>query len=278
MQSLNISTSAMRGIQQALDNTANNLSNIDTIGYKRRVASFSELLTDSMNEQPAADNQNRNTPVGIRVGSGAHLAMTKLDLGQGSLKQTDVPTDVLIEGDGYFLVTRKIKDANNITVDEESRFTRNGSFKVSYDDDEDGYVLHTSSGHILTDEDGKNIVLQEPVRNIEISPNGTMNADGLLVPVKIGVWNVDNPDQLKQVGENLFDAELVFMAGGPKNKYTSSYDNGVTLRQGALESSNVSMTEEMSQLVNIQRAYQLNSRAIGISDQMMGIANQLRSR
>ena len=100
MQSLNISTSAMRGIQQALDNTSNNLSNIDTIGYKRRVASFSELLTDSMNEQPATDNQNRNTPVGIRVGSGAHLAMTKLDLGQGSLKQTDVPTDVAIEGDG----------------------------------------------------------------------------------------------------------------------------------------------------------------------------------
>ncbi|MCE0451290.1 flagellar hook-basal body protein [Brevibacillus sp. AF8] len=277
MQSLNISTSAMRGIQQALDNTANNLSNIDTIGYKRRVASFSELLTDSMNEQPAADNQNRNTPVGIRIGSGAHLAMTKLDLGQGSLKQTDVPTDVLIEGDGYFLVTRKIKDASKITVDEESRFTRNGSFKLSYDDDDKGYVLHTTSGHILTDENGANIVFPEPVKNISISPDGTFSADGMLAPVKIGVWNVENPDQLKQVGENLFDAELAFGAG-PQSKYTSAYDDGVTLRQGALESSNVSMTEEMSQLVNIQRAYQLNSRAIGISDQMMGIANQLRSR
>jgi flagellar basal-body rod protein FlgG len=277
MQSLNISTSAMRGIQQALDNTANNLSNIDTIGYKRSVASFSELLTDSMNEQPAADNQNRNTPVGIRVGSGAHLAMTKLDLGQGSLKQTDVPTDVLIEGDGYFLVTRKIKDANNITVDEESRFTRNGSFKLSYDDDDKGYVLHTSSGHILTDDSGANIVFPEPVKNISISPDGTFNADGMPASVKIGVWNVENPDQLKQVGENLFDAELAFRVG-PQTKYTSAYDNGATLRQGALESSNVSMTEEMSQLVNIQRAYQLNSRAIGISDQMMGIANQLRSR
>ncbi|MFG0213109.1 flagellar hook-basal body protein [Brevibacillus porteri] len=277
MQSLNISTSAMRGIQQALDNTSNNLSNIDTIGYKRRVASFSELLTDSMNEQPAADNQNRNTPVGIRVGSGAHLAMTKLDLGQGSLKQTDVPTDVAIEGDGYFLVTRKIKDANNITVDEESRFTRNGSFKLSFDQDENGYVLHTSSGHILTDDSGTNIVFPEPVKNISISPDGTFNADGMPASVKIGVWNVENPDQLKQVGENLFDAELAFRAG-PQSKYTSAYDNDVTLRQGALEGSNVSMTEEMSQLVNIQRAYQLNSRAIGISDQMMGIANQLRSR
>lgn len=277
MQSLNISTSAMRGIQQALDNTANNLANIDTIGYKRRVASFSELLSDSMNEQPAADNQNRNTPVGIRIGSGARLGMTKLDLGQGSVKVTDVPTDVLVEGDGYFLVTHKIKDATGAVIQEENRLTRDGSFKVSFDDDEQGYVLHTTSGHILTDENGVNIVLPEPVTNIQITAEGALTANG--VPYgNIGLWKVDNPDQLQQVGQNLFDADLDSGAN-PTTKYTNALITGdATLRQGALESSNVSMTEEMSQLVNIQRAYQLNSRAVGISDQMMGIANQLRSR
>lgn len=278
MQSLNISTSAMRGIQQALDNTANNLANIDTTGYKRRVASFSELLSDSMNEQPAADNQNRNTAPGIRIGSGARLGMTKLDMGQGSVKLTDVPTDVLIEGDGYFLVTQKIKDANNAVIQEESRLTRDGSFKISFDDDEQGYVLHTTSGHILTDDSGVNIVLPEPVKNIAISPTGEITADGMVMPARIGIWKVDNPDQLQQVGENLFDAQLV-SGTNPSTVYTNALDTGVaTLRQGALEGSNVSMTEEMSQLVNIQRAYQLNSRAVGISDQMMGIANQLRSR
>ncbi|TQK63033.1 flagellar basal-body rod protein FlgG [Brevibacillus sp. AG162] len=277
MQSLNISTSAMRGIQQALDNTANNLANIDTIGYKRRVASFSELLSDSMNEQPAADNQNRNTPVGIRIGSGARLGMTKLDLGQGIVKVTDVPTDVLVEGDGYFLVTHKIKDASGVVIQEENRLTRDGSFKISFDDDEQGYVLHTTSGHILTDENGVNIVLPEPVTNIQITAEGALTANGVSYG-NIGLWKVDNPDQLQQVGQNLFDAELDSGAN-PTTKYTNALIAGdATLRQGALEGSNVSMTEEMSQLVNIQRAYQLNSRAVGISDQMMGIANQLRSR
>lgn len=277
MQSLHISTSAMRGVQQALDNTANNLANIDTVGYKRRVASFSELLSDSMNEQPAADNQNRNTPVGLRIGSGARLGLTKLDLGQGNVKLTDVPTDVMIEGDGYFLVTHKNKDANGNIIEEENRLTRDGSFKVQYNEDEGGYVLHTTSGHILTDNNGVPFVLPEPVQNIQISPEGVLLVNDLEYG-NIGVWKVDNPDQLQQVGENLFDAELP-SGENPATKYENAIDTGIaSLRQGALEGSNVSMTEEMSQLVNIQRAYQLNSRAIGISDQMMGIANSLRNR
>lgn len=277
MQSLNITTAAMRGIQQALDNTSNNLSNIDTVGFKRRVASFSELLSDSMNEQPAADNQNRNTPAGLRIGSGARLGLTKLDMGQGSMKQTDVPTDVMIEGDGYFLVTKKIKDANGAIIQEENRFTRDGNLKVQYDSDEGGYVLHTASGYVLTDNNGVPFVLPEPVRNIQISPDGGLIGDGTDYGA-IGVWKVDNPDQLQQVGQNLYDAELA-SGDNPATKYANALEEGITtLRQGALEASNVNMMEEMSQLVNIQRAYQLNSRAIGISDQMMGIANSIRSR
>ncbi|TGU79049.1 flagellar hook-basal body complex protein, partial [Mesorhizobium sp. M00.F.Ca.ET.186.01.1.1] len=157
-------------------------------------------------------------------------------------------------------------------IQEESRLTRDGSFKVQFDDDEGGYVLHTPSGHILTDNNGVNIVLPEPVQNIEITPEGALTANGVAYG-NIGIWKVDNPDQLKQVGQNLFDAELA-SGENPATKYANAIDEGIaTLRQGALEGSNVTMTEEMSQLVNIQRAYQLNSRAIGISDQMMGIAN-----
>ncbi|MED4780337.1 flagellar hook-basal body protein [Brevibacillus choshinensis] len=277
MQSLNISTAAMRGIQQALDNTSNNLSNLDTVGYKRRVASFSELLSDSMNEQPAADNQNRDTPAGLRIGSGARLGMTKLDMGQGSMKQTDVPTDVMIQGDGYFLVTKKIKDANGALLQEENRLTRDGNFKLQYSDDDGGYVLHTASGHILTNSIGNPITFTDPVGDILITEDGSVTMDGEPVDT-IGLWKVDNPDELQQVGQDLFDPDL---ASGiaPDTKYKNALDEKVaTIRQGALESSNVNMMEEMSQLVNIQRAYQLNSRAIGISDQMMGIANSIRSR
>jgi flagellar basal-body rod protein FlgG len=277
MQSLNISTSAMRGVQQALDNTANNLANIDTIGYKRRVASFSELLSDSMNEQPTEDTQNRNTPAGLRIGSGARLGLTKLDLGQGNSKLTDVPTDVMIEGEGYFLVSKQIRDANGALIQEEYRFTRDGAFKIQQNDDQGGYVLHTTTGHILTDNNGVPFVLPEPVQNIQISKEGVLMANGTEYGT-IGLWKVDNPDQLQQVGTNLYDAQLA-SGENPSTKYANALDEQVaTLRQGALETSNVSMQEEMSQLVNIQRAYQLNSRAIGISDQMMGIANSIRSR
>ncbi|MBY0085077.1 flagellar hook-basal body protein [Brevibacillus brevis] len=278
MQSLNISTSAMRGIQQALDNTANNLANLDSAGYQRRVASFSELLSDSMNEQPAEDNVNRNTPKGIRIGSGARLGMSKLDLSPGAVKITDVPTDLMIEGDGYFAVSRRVKVNGNI--EDKFYFTRDGSFKVSYDEGSKQFILANASGDYLVGKDGQPITIPQPdpTKPLVVDPKKGEVKMGDDILGEIGVWKVNNPDQLQQVGKNLYDAELdTFIK--PGDKYMDAFTEGIaTVRQGALEGSNVSMTEEMSQLVNIQRAYQLNSRAIGISDQMMGIANQLRSR
>ncbi|MBH0328219.1 flagellar hook-basal body protein [Brevibacillus brevis] len=278
MQSLNISTSAMRGIQQALDNTANNLANIDSAGYQRRVASFSELLSDSMNEQPAEDNVNRNSPKGIRIGSGARLGMSKLDLSPGAVKITDVPTDLMIEGDGYFAVSRRVMVNNNI--EDKFYFTRDGSFKVSYDKGLDQFILANASGDYLVGKNGQPITIPEPdpTKPLVVDPQKGEVKMGVDTLGEIGVWKVNNPDQLEQVGKNLYDAELDTNIK-PGDKYMDAFTEGIaTVRQGALEGSNVSMTEEMSQLVNIQRAYQLNSRAIGISDQMMGIANQLRSR
>ncbi|MBG9942240.1 flagellar hook-basal body protein [Brevibacillus formosus] len=280
MQSLNISTSAMRGIQQALDNTANNLANIDSAGYQRRVASFSELLSDSMNEQPAEDNVNRNSPKGIRIGSGAHLGMSKLDLSPGAVKVTDVPTDLMIEGDGYFAVSRRTMINGNL--EEKFYFTRDGNFKLSEygtDPNNKEFVLTNSNGDFLIGDNGEPITIPDPTKPFTINSDGGIVVGDNPNPINtIQVWKVNNPDQLEQVGKNLFDAELD-TAIKPDGKYVNAINEGIAkIRQGALEGSNVSMTEEMSQLVNIQRAYQLNSRAIGISDQMMGIANQLRSR
>ncbi|MFI8711590.1 flagellar hook-basal body protein [Brevibacillus brevis] len=280
MQSLNISTSAMRGIQQALDNTANNLANIDSPGYQRRVASFSELLSDSMNEQPAEDNVNRNSPKGIRIGSGAHLGLTKLDLSPGAVKVTDVPTDLMIEGDGYFAVSRRTMINGNLQ--EKFYFTREGNYKLSEyygTGTNKEFVLANSNGDFLIGDNGEPITIPDPTKPFTINSDGGIVVGDDPNPINtIQVWKVNNPDQLEQVGKNLFDAELDSVKK-PSEKYVNAIDEGIAkVRQGALEGSNVNMTEEMSQLVNIQRAYQLNSRAIGISDQMMGIANQLRSR
>jgi flagellar basal-body rod protein FlgG len=274
MQSLHISSSALRSVQYALDTTANNLANVDTVGYKRRTASFSELLFDSMEEQPAADRQ-RTSPPGLRIGSGIKLGMTKLDMSQGNMKTTDVPTDLMIEGEGFFLVTRRINDQNGNFLKEEFRLIRNGAFHLSASDPTNPTApsyLVTAEGDILVDEYG--VPIDFPSNGeFKVEADGNIIVDGSPTS-KIPVWKIDNLDQYKQVGENEWLLELA-----PGQQPYGLYQQAPsTIRQGALEMSNVNLQQEMSQLILTQRAFQLNSRAIGISDQMMGIANSLRSR
>ncbi|USG65387.1 flagellar hook-basal body protein [Brevibacillus ruminantium] len=271
MQSLNISTAALRSVQQALDNTANNLANVDTVGFKRRSASFSELLTDSMNEQASVDSQQRNSPAGLRIGSGVRLGLTKLDVTTGSMKVTDVPTDLMIEGDGYFLVSHLFRNADG-ELDDEYRLTRSGDFELSELADLPGFALVTPSGEYLVDENGNRITF-ENAGELTITPEGVVMMDGNEV-AQLRLYKVDNPDQLQQIGNNQLLAPTLDDQKAPD---FMPFAEG-RIRQGALETSNVNVQEEMSQLLAIQRAYQLNSRAIGITDQMMGIANSLRSR
>lgn len=271
MQSLNISTAALRGVQQALDNTANNLANADTVGYKRRTASFSELLSDSMNEQAAVDSRQRNSPPGLRIGSGSRLGLTKTDVSPGNMKQTDVPTDLMIEGDGYFLVSRPFRNANG-ELDDEYRLTRSGAFQFAQMAGLPGYALVTPTGEYLVDEAGLPISFENP-GELTITPEGVVFLDGNEV-AQMRLYKVDNPDQLQQVGDNQLLAPVLDDQKAPD---FMQFADG-RIKQGALETSNVNVQEEMSQLINVQRAYQLNSRAIGITDQMMGIANSLRSR
>ncbi len=265
MQSLHISTAALRSVQYALDTTSNNLANIDTVGYKKRDVSFSELLADTVDEQPNTDTQ-RTSPAGLRVGSGVKAGMTRLNMAQGNVKVTELPTDLMIEGEGYFLVGRNINDAD--PNNDQTFLTRNGSFHISESIAFPGmYNLTTANGDLLLDENGAEITL-DSARAFKIEKDGTIssNANGGTIPV----WRVDNLNQYPQVGENKFA-----VTAEQRNQLAIA---ATSIRQGALETSNVDMSKEMSQLVFIQRAYQFNSRAVNISDQMMGIANSLRSR
>jgi flagellar basal-body rod protein FlgG len=267
MQSLHISTAALRSVQYALDNTANNLANIDTIGYKRRGVAFSELLADSMGEQPSTDKQ-RTSPPGLRIGSGVKVGLTRLDMSQGSMKVTDNPTDLMIEGEGFFLVGRNINDP--VVENQKYFLTRNGAFHLSPSlAFPDSNVLVNANGDILVSENGTEVTV--PVgKSFTIDKEGNIIVDGEPTGDKIPVWKVDNPDQYQQIGNNEFA-----LSAEEKNNLTTI---ATSIRQGALEASNVDMTREMSLLVGIQRAYQFNARAIAISDQMMGIANSLRNR
>lgn len=263
MQSLNISSAALRSVQYALDTTANNLANVDTIGYKKRDVSFSELLADSFNEQPYTD-KTRTSPPGVRIGSGVRVGQTRVDMSQGNNKVTDLPTDLLIEGEGYFMVGRNINQPGN----EKAFLTRNGAFKISESKAFPGsFNLVNSNGDILLKEDGTEVTLPSGT-NFKVEADGNITSDGEYTGEVIPVWQVDNLDQYEQVGEN----EFALTADQRNQLYTTT----TPIKQGVLETSNVDMSKEMSQLTLIQRAYQFNARAIGISDQMMGIANSLR--
>lgn len=289
MQSLNISTAALRSIQQAIDNTSNNLANVDTVGYKRRSVTFSELLVDTMKEQPYTDKQ-RTSPAGLRIGSGVKIGQTKMDTTQGSAKITDVPSDLMVQGDGYFLVSHHILDGNGVLQSEEYRLTRDGAFHLtnSEADPNGSYNLVTSTGDVLVDDRGIAIEIPKD-KQFKVEPDGTISLDGDTASgLRIPLWEVPNPDQYTAIGNNEFAVKLPAGETNPGNVMSVLNDPGrpefnsnktaPQIRQGALEMSNVDMSQEMSQLIIAQRAYQLNSRAIGIADQMMGIANSIRSR
>lgn len=268
MQSLNISTSALKGIQLALDNVSNNIANIDTVGYKRRGTTFSELLVDNMNSQPKKDRTGRNTQPGLRIPGGVRVGYTPLDLSQGSAKSTEVPTDLMIEGEGYFVVLRE--NGTNPSQ-REYHLTRNGAFQMKVMDNET-FRLMNAAGDYLVDESGNPIEI--PVNSAwSIDANGTIMVNGA-AQGRIPLWKVANPDQYRQVGNNEF---LVELAAGQQLQDVFPFASG-SIRQGYLELSNVDMTREMSQLIVAQRAYQLNARAVILSDQMMGIANSLRGQ
>lgn len=286
MQSLNISTAALRSMQQAIDTTSNNISNVNTVGYKRRGVTFSELLVDTMKEQPYTD-KNRTSPAGLRIGSGVKVGYTKLDTTQGAAKITDVPSDLMIQGEGYFLVSHRILDGNGVLQREEYRLTRDGAFHVtnSEDDPDGSYNLVTSSGDVLVDDRGIAIEIPKD-KPYKVEPDGTISLDGDRASgLRIPLWEVPNPDQYVAVGNNEYAITLPAGETNPGNVMSvlndpnrTDYKTQPTIRQGALEMSNVDMNTEMSQLIVTQRAFQLNSRAIGIADQMMGIANSIRSR
>ncbi|MGD8190322.1 flagellar hook-basal body protein [Brevibacillus ginsengisoli] len=289
MQSLNISTAALRSVQQAIDNSSNNLANVDTIGYKRRGVTFSELLVDNLKEQPYTD-KNRTSPAGLRIGSGIKVGLTKLDTTQGSAKITDIPSDLMIQGDGYFLVSHRILDGNGVLQREEYRLTRDGAFhEVNSEADPTGsYNLVTSSGDVLVDDRGIAIEIPKS-KQYKVEPNGVISLNGDRASgLRIPLWEVPNPDQYVSVGNNEYAIKLpngetnpgnvMSVLNDPNRPEFNSNKTQPQIRQGALEMSNVDMSQEMSQLIIAQRAYQMNSRAVNIADQMMGIANSIRSR
>lgn len=272
-------TNTLSQLQKQMDIVSHNMANIDTTGYKRREANFTELLFQQFNNQrnPYVET-NRLTPNGIRQGVGAKLAQSQIVMTQGSIKQTDRPLDLAFTTEGqYFKVLEQGEDGSKV------RYTRDGAFYLT-PLSENETMLVTSDGYPVLDENNNPITINGQVKEYTFSENGRLvatMANGSTSEFNLGVVQINKPQFLEQKGGNLLGlpenmAELNVAEGDILTELNGPLRNQITMKQGALEQSNVDMSKEMTELINLQRSYQFQSKSISVADQMMGLVNTIR--
>lgn len=268
----------MGQIQKKIDTISNNIANVNTIGYKRREATFSDLLFRQVYNQTVLSQEvGRLTPNGIRVGSGAKVAQTALIMQPGSLQQTDRKLDIaLTEKNQLF----QVQVVENDQV--ETRYTRAGAFYLSPDqNNREILYLVTGEGHFVLGTNGP-ITIPADFKDISISENGAISVtfeDGSTQQVgQFEIVEVYRPQMLVQTGENLYSLppdleELGYIAADILDVIPAGQ---IAMRQGFIESSNVDLSKEMTELITAQRSYQFNARSVSMADQMMGLINSIR--
>lgn len=265
---------SMNALQQKLDLLADNIANVNTAGYKRKDGSFEDLLTNMKQQQEAFEQPVRLSPLGFNVGWGSRMVLVQPDLSQGPIQPTGNEYDIAIQGKALFEVA---------TDTEGNRaYTRNGAFKASLTEEGDS-VLTTADGYplVAVGEDGEEgpVILPagyslrvDSFGNIQgVSDDFNVVELGrlkLVEPVKPSVLTA-TADNLFVIADGLNVAEVVM-------DVQPSEVNSVRLMQGQLEQSNVQLDKEFSDLLIVQRAYQMSARALSSSDTMMGLANGLR--
>lgn len=262
MRSLWTAAAGMNGQQFNIDTIANNLSNVNTTGFKRNRPDFEDLLYQTIRMAGTPATEDTLVPVGVQVGHGVRVAATQKIHTQGSLQNTENISDVAIEGEGFFRV---------LLYDGTFAYTRDGSFKI----DSNGQLVNSNGYRLLPE-----VVLPEGfIRDtLTISQDGriTVKIPGLDDPIDVGqmeLYRFVNPAGLQAVGDNLYK---VSSASGDAIAGQPGFDGmGRTLHK-FLEMSNVQVVQEMVNMIVAQRAYEMNSKAIQTSDTMLGIANSLK--
>ncbi|NLY42866.1 MAG: flagellar basal-body rod protein FlgG [Clostridiaceae bacterium] len=265
MRALWTAASGMKAQQLNVDVISNNLSNVNTTGYKKQRLEFKDLLYETLSRADVYEDQGR--PVNMQVGHGVAPVSTVTTYTMGSLEKTDNPLDLAIDGEGFFAV----RNAKGEIV-----YTRDGSFKISIGDGETRLV--TSEGYAVLDDAGNDIILTGiNINQLTIGPSGELqyiDADNQVVPLgqTLQIVQFNNRDGLLKVGSNFV---IPTPASGEPIPETEVEKRSVVM-QGYLESSNVQVVEEIVKLIIAQRAYEINSKSIQTADEMLGMANNLR--
>lgn len=269
MRSLYTAATGMRAQQTNVDNISNNLSNVNTVGYKTQKAEFKSLLYQTIQTRTTTAN-GEEKPIAAQVGLGTRIASNTAIFTQGALQASESTSDFAIDGGGFFAVRG---------ADGQTYYTRNGSFNWAVG--VNGVTLTNSEGYPVLDTNGNQIVLPAGVSSgnavvTEAGEFGYTNADGVFIPLnqQFGIFQFNNPGGLEREAGSLYS---VTDASGPAlNEATTAGLIQSKVIQGYLEGSNVQVADEMVNLIVAQRAYQLNSKAITTSDEMLEQANNLR--
>jgi flagellar basal-body rod protein FlgG len=232
---------------------SHNLANVSTNGFKKDRAVFEDLLYQNVRQVGAATSQDTTAPTGMNLGTGVRVVATEKNYTQGGLNNTGNSLDVAINGRGFFQV---------LMPDGSFAYTRDGSFKMSAEGE-----LVTASGYRVQ----PGITIPSGAQSISIGADGVVSAQlaGQSAPTQIGTLQLTdfvNPAGLQPRGENLL-AESA--ASGPAQSSTPGLNGLGLLQEGFLEGSNVNVVEELVTMIETQRAYEMNSKAISTADQMM---------
>ncbi|RBP04768.1 flagellar hook-basal body protein [Rossellomorea aquimaris] len=272
-------TNTLGQLQKQMDMIGHNLSNADTNGYKRREATFSELLVQQVNNQRVKEFETgRLTPLGVREGSGAKLSQSQLILNQGSLKSTGRSLDFALTGGGQFFKVLA-QDDNSSAV----RYTRDGAFFVSPTGNGEAMLVN-GSGLPVLDENDNYITFSEDASSFQLGDNGILtitSAGGVEERFNLGIVTVEKSQFLQQFGGNLLGfAENLDELGVTEDEVVTNVVGGarsdISMVQNSLEGSNVDISKEMTDMLNVQRSYQFQSQSISLADQMMGLVNGIR--
>jgi len=259
MNSLWIAKTGMSAQQTELDVISHNLANVSTTGYKRNSAQFSDLIYQNLRQVGANADEQNQLPTGLHLGLGVRTVATSRNFTQGTLQQTQNSLDVAINGNGFFQVTMP---------DGTQAYTRAGSFQL----DGAGRLV-TPSGLPVAN----GITVPPGATSVNIANDGTVSAvlAGSTAPSTIGTLamvNFVNPAGLEPVGDNLYKESV---ASGTPQGGTPGTNGLGTIKQGFLENSNVNVVEELVNMIQTQRAYEMNSKAIQTADQMLAKLGQL---
>ncbi|MCB1984734.1 MAG: flagellar basal-body rod protein FlgG [Burkholderiales bacterium] len=259
IRSLWISKTGLDAQQTKMDVISNNLANVSTNGFKRARAVFEDLLYQTIRQPGAQSSQQTQLPSGLQLGVGVRPVATESIFTQGSLQQTGNSRDIAIQGEGFFQV---------LMPDGTTAYTRDGAFQS----DINGQFV-TSSGYVIQPA----ITIPPNTLSITVARDGTVSAlvPGSATPIQVGniqLASFINPAGLQKIGENLY---LPTASSGVANPNAPGTNGLGLLNQGFVETSNVNVVEELVGMIQTQRAYEINSKSIETSDQMLQRLAQL---